>query len=183
MNKADVKRIIAEVIQPLQRGLLEYKKNITSKIYDIVPFGFIENAQNASPYGIVSWPVKGVYSFFQTLGGDSRSTIIINHLDPLRPTPTQEGEYITYSRNKEEVVVRVHLRPTGVLEIYANTKVKIHCDDIELGDSQLEKILNGETFQKRFNEHVHKGNMGVDTSPPVVPSPPEDLSNVVKAKK
>lgn len=186
MNKEIIKRAIAEYTQPLYSGLVEYKDKVASKLYDVLPFGELPNGNNAFPYGIASWPVKGIKGFFLNLGGSLRAPIIINHYDKDRPVPSSEGEFINYSRNTDgEVTVRMHLKPDGVLEIHANTKVKIFCDDIELGEDQLEKILNGETFQERFNNHKHIGNMGVETSPPIPDdqSPPSDLSSVVKAKK
>lgn len=184
MNREDFKRIVSEFVQPLRRGAVEYTSKLKSKLYDVIPFGKYENAQSASPYGISSWPVKGVFAFFQNLNGDQNAPVIINHLDQQRPEPDAEGELIFYCRDSAGTFpIQIFLKPDGLLKMQVSSKVQVVCNSIELGGDNLEKILNGETFQAYFNAHTHLGNMGVPTGAPITPSGPAHLSSVVKAKK
>lgn len=182
-TREEFKRIVAEFVQPLYRGSVEYTSKIKSRLYGVIPFGNFPDAQNASPYGISSWPVKGIFGFFQNLGGDTGAPIIMNHLDQKRPDPSSEGEVIFYCRKPDGTFpIQIFLQPTGLLKLVVSSKVQVVCDNIELGDGTLEKVLNGETFQAWFNQHKHLGNMGVPTGVPMDISPPEHLSTVVKVK-
>jgi len=61
-----------------------------------------------------------------------------------------------------------------------NNKVIINSNNIELGESAVQALIKGNTFQTYFNSHTHIGNLGAPTSPPVVPSTPDHLSTVSK---
>ena len=61
-----------------------------------------------------------------------------------------------------------------------NNEVIINSNNIKLGESAIEAIIKGNTFQTYFNSHTHIGNLGAPTSPPVVPSTPNHLSVVSK---
>lgn len=63
-----------------------------------------------------------------------------------------------------------------------NNKVIINSNNIELGEAAFESVIKGNTFQTYFNSHIHLGNLGGPTSPPVIPSDPTHLSNVSKTK-
>lgn len=114
------------------------------------------------------------------------------------PLPNAEGVVVFPFGNRENgLLIAVDDRrirpqdiPAGGAAIYSadptnetlKQVLKILPDGaIEIGMGTLEKILNGEAFQSRFNSHVHVGNLAVNTSTPVVPSPSGDLSSKVKA--
>lgn len=63
-----------------------------------------------------------------------------------------------------------------------NNKVIINSSNIELGERAIEAVIKGNTFQTYFNTHTHIGNLGGPTSPPVIPSTPDHLSNVSKTR-
>lgn len=63
-----------------------------------------------------------------------------------------------------------------------NNKVIIKSNNIELGETAVESLIKGNTFQTFFNSHTHIGNIGSPTSTPVIPSTPTHLSNVSKTK-
>lgn len=71
----------------------------------------------------------------------------------------------------------------------ANIKAKksIHLDcsktaSIKLGSNVTDQIILGNKFQAYFNTHQHIGNLGAPTSPPIVPSTPDHLSQIVKTQ-
>jgi len=63
-----------------------------------------------------------------------------------------------------------------------NNQVIINSNNIKLGESAVEAIIKGNTFQAYFNSHTHIGNLGAPTSPPVVPSTPNHLSTISKTR-
>jgi hypothetical protein len=63
-----------------------------------------------------------------------------------------------------------------------NNKVIVNSSNIELGERAIESVIKGNTFQTYFNSHTHVGNLGAPTSPPVIPSTPDHLSNVSKTR-
>jgi hypothetical protein len=63
-----------------------------------------------------------------------------------------------------------------------NNQVIINSNNIKLGESAVEAIIRGNTFQAYFNSHTHIGNLGAPTSPPVVPSTPNHLSTISKTR-
>jgi phage baseplate assembly protein V len=114
------------------------------------------------------------------------------------PLPDAEGVVIFPFGNRENgFLIAVDDRrvrpkdvPAGAAAIYSadpSTKtlkqvVRVLPDGtIELGKGTLENILNGATFQARFNNHTQIGNLGVPTGKPIVQSPAGDLSSKVKA--
>jgi hypothetical protein len=183
-SKEDFKRIVGEFVQPLRRGSVEFKSKLISSLTGIIPFGRHDSAQNASPYGISSWPLKGIFGFFQNLNGDQNSPVIISHLDQKRPEPGAEGEVIFYCRKPDgSYPIQIFLKPDGLLKIQVDSKVEVKCDNIELGKDQLEKIINGETFLTFFNNHQHyfMGSPTTTVLQPMVDA--THLSQKVKASK
>lgn len=63
-----------------------------------------------------------------------------------------------------------------------NNQVIINSNNIKLGEAAIESVIKGNTFQAFFNSHVHIGNFGAPTSPPVLPSTPDHLSLISKTK-
>ena len=66
------------------------------------------------------------------------------------------------------------------INVTSQTEVKVtsqkviidHTDTIELGAGAVERLVLGDTFLTLFNSHTHIGNMGLPTSPPVIPMTP-----------
>ncbi|MBW1784817.1 MAG: phage baseplate assembly protein [Deltaproteobacteria bacterium] len=90
-----------------------------------------------------------------------------------------EGEVALYTDEGD----KSHIKRGGNIEIVAAAKVVVNAPQVDVGDSGLEAVLNGATFQAYFNTHTHVGNAGAPTSPPQVPSDPTHLSVKVKAAK
>lgn len=68
-----------------------------------------------------------------------------------------------------------------LLTVKGNTILK--CDNVQMGDDEGERVLQGETFQGTHNFHTHMGNLGFPTGPPSFPSTEADLSDKVHTKK
>lgn len=66
--------------------------------------------------------------------------------------------------------------------IKASKKVWIDSPTIDLGKSAIEAVIKGNTFQTLFNSHVHVGNSGVNTSPPIIPLTGSELSTVTSTQ-
>ena len=58
------------------------------------------------------------------------------------------------------------------LKVTSQKVIIDHTDTIELGAGAVERLLLGDTFLTLFNSHTHIGNMGLPTSPPVIPMTP-----------
>lgn len=68
--------------------------------------------------------------------------------------------------------------------IDSSTKIQVKCDDVEVGSSDFEKVVNGETYKTFYNEHMHTDFFGLPVQPPIVPMTDEEhLSSQVKAGK
>tara|TARA_A100001037_G_C15153237_1_gene641148 strand:+ start:4975 stop:5700 length:726 start_codon:yes stop_codon:yes gene_type:complete len=75
------------------------------------------------------------------------------------------------------------------ITVNTDQQVEIKCDkayvnssNIELGETAMEQVIKGNTFQALFNAHTHVGNMGAPTTPPVVPLTGTELSQVTKTQ-
>lgn len=137
----------------------------------------VERFQN---YGFTSSPKPGAEAVVIFQGGNREHGLIIAVDDRrFRLKALAEGEVAIYTDEGD----KIHFKRGGVIQIVASSKVEVNADLVELGNGTLEKILNGETFQTRFNDHKHIGNAGVSTGKPITPSPASDLSNVVKGAK
>lgn len=66
--------------------------------------------------------------------------------------------------------------------VSASTKAHIDASQVELGSSAAEAVIKGNTFQSLFNSHIHTGNLGAPTSPPMVPLSGAELSTVTKTQ-
>ncbi|MFV8250251.1 hypothetical protein [Bdellovibrio bacteriovorus] len=186
MTKKDAfLNLISNYIQPLGRARIVKNQGLRSSVDDLVPGGSAENFQHASHFGFISNPPKGVLAFFLNLIGRPQNPVIMSFLHKERIDPGGPGATALYSTDAsgKSFPVKIFLEPGGIIRIEADSKFRVVCDNIELGADSLEKVLNGETFQRRFNEHVHVDSIGGTTLVPTVQSPPSDLSSVVKAKK
>lgn len=56
---------------------------------------------------------------------------------------------------------------TGKTDIVSTGTTTIDGDKIKLGENAEEAVVKGDTFAKIFNKHVHTGNLGISTSPPL----------------
>lgn len=52
--------------------------------------------------------------------------------------------------------------------------------NIQLGANAAEAVIKGNTFQALFNAHIHTGNLGAPTSPPIVQLDGAELSLITK---
>lgn len=75
------------------------------------------------------------------------------------------------------------------ITVQTDQKVEVKCDNayvnspnIELGETALEQVIKGNTFQALFNSHTHVGNLGAPTTPPMVPLTGTELSQVTKTQ-
>ena len=73
----------------------------------------------------------------------------------------------------------------GDVAVERETGEKIHLKDgtitvegalIELGEGAIEPAVLGEKFMTLFNNHVHQGNLGAPTGPPVTPMAATELA-------
>ena len=68
------------------------------------------------------------------------------------------------------------------IDVIATGKVKVSAPHIELGASAQEKVVLGDSFKTFFNTHIHTGNLGAPTSPPIQPMMDSLLSQVSKTE-
>lgn len=98
--------------------------------------------------------------------------------------PTTEGLMIDFKKSI------INIKPDGAINIetenkiniISNDTVNVECNTINLGESAAHALLKGDVFQNLYNSHTHIGDLGYPTGPPIIPSPPTDLSEVTKTK-
>ena len=172
-------RVYSMIVRSVVESVNDSKKMqlLKAELYKDDVRSDIERFQN---YGFTSVPKAGAEAITIAVGGntDHLVTIVVDDRR-FRLKSLAEGEVAIYTDEGD----KIHFKRNGIIQIVANSKVDVDADVVELGNGTLEKILNGETFQTRFNDHKHIGNAGVPTGPPITPSPTSDLSNVVKAAK
>jgi len=123
-------------------------------------------------YGFTSYPKAGAEGLAVCPQGNREHVILIKVDDRrFRLKALAEGEVALYTDEGD----KIHLKRGG--------KIVVYSDNIELGKANLEKIINGETFQTLYNNHTHLGNLGVPTGAPMTPMGGAHLSAKVKAAK
>ena len=183
-TKESLRSFILTVVKPLKSGKAVSQKGTQATLDNLYPNdGSNDNFRLTSPFGFISKLPVGVTAFYQNLFGSGHESIVLGFLHSLRPEPSSPGESVLYSTTSDGITIKVKivLASDGSLTITAPAKVIVNSPDVEIGDGALEKILNGEKFQTRFNQHKHLGNLGVPTGVPIDPSDAGDLSNTVKA--
>jgi phage baseplate assembly protein V len=137
-----------------------------------------DDMERFQEYGFTSKPIAGAEGIVLFPGGTREIGYIIATDDRrFRFKPLGEGEVAIYTTLGD----RIHLKATGEIEINAMMKVVVNSPSVELGSGSLESLVNGEAFQTLFNNHVHTGNLGAPTSPPMSPMTTSHLSQTVKA--
>ncbi len=66
--------------------------------------------------------------------------------------------------------------------ISASGTATIEGKEVELGEDAPEAVVKGDTFKKLFDEHIHIGNLGANTTPPLFPLEVSALSRKVKTE-
>lgn len=98
-------------------------------------------------------------------------------------------------KNDNEIIIKnpngdiISLVNDGILNITTNSEVNINtptaninADAVNLGKNATQSLIKGEAFKQVFDNHMHTGNLGAVTSPPITPIPPDNLSNVSKTE-
>lgn len=186
MTREAVINLVRSLVQPLMRGRVSSMSGLNATLDDLVPAGASDKFQQTYPFGFSAYAPNGVLAYFLNLFGRPQLKIVLGHLHAGRPQASAPGEVIVYCTNAagDSVPVRFTLGNDGVLRVTATSKVQVQCDNIELGQGTLEKVLNGETFRTQFLQHTHQGNLGVPTGPVMQPfAEAEVLSTTVKANK
>ena len=81
----------------------------------------------------------------------------------------------------------VNIGGDTTITVTGDTKVTspyVHIDSpkVELGETAIEALILGDTFQPLFNAHTHIGNLGAPTTPPTVPLNGSELSTISKTQ-
>lgn len=70
-------------------------------------------------------------------------------------------------------------------KITASDSIHLDCSknaSVKLGASVTDAVVLGDKFKTYFDTHIHTGNLGAPTSPPISPMPPSTLSKIVKTQ-
>jgi phage gp45-like len=189
-------------ISKIPKGIIVFYDALFGSSYENITQGHI-HAERPEPIGVgetvlystddTGKTIKVKISLMNdgTLNIESNKDININCTNKLNITSASDvtascsGNLVVHSQGDSTIScnAKTTISSTGEIDITSANKVVVKCDDVELGEGGVEKILNGETFQTFFNSHTHLGNIGFPTSAPIAPSNPSHLSNVVKAKK
>lgn len=178
-----IKPLRTRILMTIARAVVESLKDTgglqVMKI-DVLAGENRDNVERFQNYGFTSVPFPGAEAVVVFQGGNREHGLIIAVDDRrYRLKGLENGEVAIYTDEGD----KIHFKRGGIIQIVASSKVDVDANLVELGNGTLEKILNGETFQARFNAHKHLGNAGVPTGAPITPSPASDLSSVVKGAK
>jgi hypothetical protein len=77
---------------------------------------------------------------------------------------------------KVDISGKADITTGGVTTLKCSKLIVNHSGKIELGAGASEKVVLGNTFMAFFNSHTHIGNLGVPTSPPIMPMSTSQLS-------
>ena len=77
---------------------------------------------------------------------------------------------------KVDISGKADITTGGVTTLKCSKLIVNHSGKIELGAGAKEKVVLGNTFMAFFNSHTHIGNLGVPTSPPIMPMTTSQLS-------
>ena len=201
IDKSALREFILTVVKPLKTGKTVSQNGDQASLDNLYPDGgYSGSFKSTSPFGLISKVPKGVTAFYQALQGSGFESIILAFLHKARPEPSAPGETVLYSTTASgaTIKVKVTLKNDGTIEIDAPTKVqitspnvevtssqvKVDSSDIELGSGTLEKIINGETFQTLYNNHMHPLDVpNGKTFAPITQMASSELSAKVKAAK
>jgi len=180
LSKEAIVRMIENALRPIvQRVLMIVARGVLEAIKDgqgiqLAKATFLkgetrEDLERVQNYGMTSNPPDGSEVVGLFVGGNREHGFIIGCDNrTFRLKALAKGEVALYTDEGD----KIHFKRGGLIQIFS--------DNVEIGKTALEKILNGETFQTRYNAHTQIGNLGVPTGVPIIPSPPGDLSGVVK---
>ena len=207
-DASTLRSFILNIIQPLKVGKTVEQKGTQASLDNLYPDGFNDKFRMTSPFGVNSRMPKGITAFYDSLFGSQHEQIITSILHQERPEATGVGETVFYSTDEsgDAVKVKMTLTNDGILRIDcpkdfivncinqvvmgtdftidASDKTTINSPKVDIGDSGLEKVINGETFQPFYDRHSHYDSFGLPVSPPLEPMIPATyLSQKVKAAK
>lgn len=155
LSSDKIRSAVLSVVQPLYRGAFDGVSKLSAKLKELAPFGSVDQAQHASPYGFISKPKKGVFAYFLNLLGNSQAPVIVAHLDRDRPDPANEGESIQYSSGKYHVYCkndRIYVGKNGVYE------------EVVAGETTRQLLIS---LIQAIVVHKHVSNLpGTLTAPP-----------------
>ena len=127
----------------------------------------LEGLERFQNYGFTSVPFKGAEAVVVFPQGNRDHGIVIAVDDRrYRLKGMANGEVAMYTDEGHYV----QIKRGGVVAVNATR--------IELGAEAVEAVIKGNIFQELFNTHVHVGNGGYNTSPPVTPLDGSELSEV-----
>lgn len=184
----DLQRLVDSMIAPLRRRVsmmigravisaaVNDKTKLQSLQCDLLADETLQDLERFQQYGFTGVPMEGAESVVLFASGRDHGVVICVDDRRYRLNNLEAGEVAIYTDEGD----KIHIKRGGSLEIHAATEVKVNSPKIELGESGLEALIKGETFQSFFNSHSHVGNLGIPTSPPQQPSTPDHLTTVTK---
>ena len=150
--------------------------------------GEVQELERIQNFGFVGHPTPGAEGVCLFVGGNREHGICIALEDrDLRPN-VEAGESMQYGvlgnkiHCKQDGGILVETPLGAKVEIDATGNIVVNGLSITLGEGGSEPVLNGQTFQTKYNTHTHTV-FGIPTTTVVVPSVPLDLSAVVSAGK
>jgi len=137
----------------------------------------VERFQN---YGFTSVPKEGAEAVVVCPQGNREHMIAIVVDDRrFRFKAMAEGEVAMYTDEGDYI----HFKRGGNIDIKAAAKVKVESSAVELGETAVEAVIKGDTFQTLFNAHTHiTTSAGSATSAPVQQLTGSELSTVTKTE-
>lgn len=201
-DKDKLRNFVLTLLQPMKVGKSVSQLGVKASLDNLYPSGSSDKFTLTYPFGMVARLPGGVTAFYDSLFGNQHEQIITALLHSGRPDPISVGDVVFYSTDTDGVTIKskitlkndgtillesptdIYISTVNSLIISASTKTTVTSPKIDLGDSGLEKVVNGETFLEFYNNHVHYDSFGLPTSPPAQPMVAgTHLSSKVKAAK
>lgn len=125
----------------------------------------VDDVDRIQEYGFTSRPLPGAEAVTLAVGGNRDHLVVIATEDRrTRPKDLLAGEVKVY----HFLGYNLHFKNSGTAKL---TALDFTVDTLTttIGSITPEKVLMGETFVPLYNAHVHVGNLGALTGPPVIP--------------
>lgn len=194
---SDLVRTISRIIDPLKRRVsLMVGRAILSAAaddsltlqtlqLDVLSDETLSDLERFQNYGFTGVPFKGAEAVVVFAQGNRDHGLVIAVDDRrYRLKGLQNGEVAMYTDEGD----KIHIKRGGIIEIdcsqanvNASSSVKLNSPSVELGESAVEAVIKGNTFQDLFNAHTHSV-VGITSTPPLAPLDGSELSEVSKTE-
>ena len=139
----------------------------------------VQEAIQASPYGVDSNPIKDMVAVYSRTENDG-SVVIIGYLN--KQSLAETGEYRTFSTDDSgEIKFYTWLKKDGTYEMGGDSNFAVKYNELATEFNKLKTDFNNHITE--YNTHTHSViSVGSPSGTPITPSPIVNVSDITQAK-